>query len=373
MLKQIVEAENELAKLLPERRLQKPPSTKLLLAALKWSDLVWQQAEKLGPISLTSTQIANGFAMRHRPVFICGVHRSGTTLVQNLLDGHPQLSVLPSEGTFYTNQEHKLKQLPHSQQARCLGTEWLRRMANPINQQPYWLLGRSDGASSLYVDFARYILAWWAVLPHSRHTQWPHLAIILAYATCTNNLTALYWVDKTPTNERFLQRIRTEFPGAKIVQVVRHPIKTLTSRKIMEPGITLRNALRYLKISYRVAIHEMPINRRNFFLLRYEELCDDPDKITKQLADFLNIDFGTTLQHATTAGMPTPANSSFIRDTPSGKILKPMVQVQEDIFTPADKKLIAACIGKEAQILGYAVDKVSGFDKVYAKLKHIFC
>ena len=33
----------------------------------------------------------------NNPVFICGAPRSGTTLLSNLLDGHSELLVLPSE------------------------------------------------------------------------------------------------------------------------------------------------------------------------------------------------------------------------------------------------------------------------------------
>jgi len=38
-----------------------------------------------------------------RPVFICGHHRTATTLMRQLLDGHPELLVLPSEGTYLTS------------------------------------------------------------------------------------------------------------------------------------------------------------------------------------------------------------------------------------------------------------------------------
>ncbi|GAA4091283.1 hypothetical protein GCM10022392_11400 [Mucilaginibacter panaciglaebae] len=370
MLKQIIKAEYELEKLLPQSRLQSRPPTELLSAALKWSELVWQGAEKLGTMHLTPTQIAHGLALRRRPVFICGVHRSGTTLVQNLLDNHPQLSVLPSEGTYYTNQLLKLKQLPPSQRAKYLGTEWLRRMVNPINQQPYWLLGRSDEGGSRYVDFARYVLAWWDILPHTENTQWPHLAIVLAYASCANNLTALSWVDKTPTNERFLHRIWVEFPDAKIVHVVRNPVATLTSRKVMEPDIRLRNALRHLRLSYRVATDKATTNDPRFFLLRYEYLCDTPDVILPQLAGFLNIDLSPSLYQPTTGGMNTHANSSFKTDASHGAILKTNSHSQQEVFTSADKKLIAAYVGKEAALLGYPVDKINSFDKLYAHLRY---
>ncbi|WP_214070820.1 sulfotransferase [Mucilaginibacter sp. dw_454] len=372
MLKQIIEAENELDKLLPTRRLETAPPADLLYVTLQWSELVWREAEGLGPMKLSETQIASGLALRHRPVFVCGVHRSGTTLVQNLLDGHPQLTVLPSEGTFYTNLELKLKRLPTNQWPQYLGTEWLRRLVNPINQPPYWLLGKTDEITSPYIDFARYVLAWWQQLSHAEGTQWPHSAIILAYASCINKLTAAAWVDKTPTNERFLNRIWAEFPEAKIVHVVREPIATLTSRKAMEPGVTLRNALRYLNISYQVAADTAIVNDLRFFLLRYESLCDNPDETIRKLADFLNIDETPQLKQATTAGMPTQANSSFKKNASSGAILKSIDHTQQDLLTPTDKNMIAVYVGDKAKLLGYQTNKISGLNKVYMQFKQLF-
>lgn len=355
---------------MPTHRLEDSAPANLLYAALQWSELVWQYAEQLGPIILGDEQLSDGLTLIQRPIFVCGVHRSGTTLVQNLMDGHRQLCVLPSEGTFYTNQEQKLSRLPTDSWAQYLGAEWLRRMANPINQAPYFLLGMSDETSSPYVDFARYVLAWWDVLPHQAHTQWPHSAIILAYASVTNNLKAKHWVDKTPTNERFLNRIWGEFPEAKIVHVVREPIATLTSRKMMEPTITLRNALSYLKVSYQIATNEKIVNDSHFHLLRYEELCDDPDETLVDLAGFLQIENTDSLRKATTAGIAAHANSSFKKNVSSGSILKPSARIQLDLFTPADKKLISASIGEEAEILGYPMEKVKDLGKVYAQLTH---
>lgn len=34
---------------------------------------------------------------KDRPIFICGHPKSGTSLLRNLLDNHPQLAVYPEE------------------------------------------------------------------------------------------------------------------------------------------------------------------------------------------------------------------------------------------------------------------------------------
>lgn len=39
--------------------------------------------------------------LRDRPIFICGHPKSGTSLLRNLLDFHPQLVVYPEESRFF--------------------------------------------------------------------------------------------------------------------------------------------------------------------------------------------------------------------------------------------------------------------------------
>lgn len=369
MLAQIIAAEEKLNTLLPPKRLTGSPPTTLLEAAKGWSGLVWAEAERLGPMPLCKQQVEDGLNLATQPVFICGVHRSGTTLVRNLLDGHPSLNVLPSEGTFYTNLEQQLKQLPADKWAAHLGTEWLRRLANPINQPPYWLLGRSKGEASPYVDFARYLLSWWRALEQKPGTQWPHVAIAMAYAACNNALSAAYWVDKTPTNERFLARIRQEAPDARIIHVVRHPLGTIASRKVMEPGAALSSALRDLKASYRIAHREAALNNPAYLLVQYEELCDEPEKAMARMAAFLGIKNLSILQQTTVAGVPADANSSFTEGAAPGQIRKADGPVRE-VLNGDEQQLIAAYLGRQVAKLGYQLPEVSLFRKVWLRMKY---
>lgn len=367
----IITAEHQLDALLPKRRLEDSPPAELMAAAGAWSDAVWAEAERVGPIILTDAEVLKGNKLAASPVYICGVHRSGTTLVRDLTDGHPDLVVLPSEGTYYTNLETQLLSLPANKRAAYLGKEWLRRLANPINQPPYWLLGKSGEEGSPYVDFARYVLAWWEKVDQN-NPQWPHLVIVLAYASCTNNLSAKYWVDKTPANERYLNRIWKENPQAKIIHVIRDPLATLASRKKMEPGITVRSALRDLKISFKVAARQSAPKDERFLLVRYEELCDDLQIVTEGMATFLNISHADTFKQPTVAGIPSQANSSFNKEAASGQILKADQHQQADILSKAERELIAAEVGELAGKLVYLMPVVGLLRKYYLKLRYGF-
>jgi hypothetical protein len=304
--------------------------------------------------------------LAQNPVFICGAHRSGTTLVRDMLDGHPQLAVLPSEGTYYTNQESKLKALPQNEHIALLGMEWLRRLANPINQPPYWLLGRSTTIGSLYVDFARYLMAWWQEVDR-KNKQWPHIAVILAYASCTNGLAASLFVDKTPTNEQFLKRIWREMPNAKIIHVIRNPVDMLLSRKKTDPNFNLRNALRDMRTSFRVAIEKSYDDR--FMLVRYEALCDNPKKISRDIAAFLGVENEVSLDIPTVAGLPAQANSSFTVQPCAGQVLKPGQHQQEGQLSKGDLRLLSAYVSHEAVKLNYGLIRMGYLHKLYLRLK----
>jgi hypothetical protein len=369
MLTQIINAEEQLNALLPAQRPAGKPPAGLLAAARAWSGLAWAEGLRLGPMPLTEKQVEDGLQLAGQAVFICGVHRSGTTLVRNLLDGHPNLCVLPSEGTFYTNLEHQLKQLPPANWAAHIGTEWLRRFANPINQPPYWLLGSSTEDASPYVDFARYLLSWWQAVEQKPGTQWPHMAVVLAYASCTGMLPARYWVDKTPTNERFLDRIRKELPNVRIVHVIREPLATIASRKVMEPGAALKGALRALKVSYQIAHREIAAKEQDHLLVRYEELCMKPDLVTGQIASFLGVRNLPILGRVTVAGISAKANSSFNKDAASGEILKPGGR-EQSVLTPSEQKLISAYLGNDAAKLGYALPKAGLLSTAWLRLKN---
>ncbi len=159
-------------------------------------------------------------------------------------------------------------------------------------------------------------------------------------------------------------------PAAKIVHVIRNPLDTLTSRKRMEPSVSLRHALIDLKTSFRTALEPSNLNDKRFMLLRYEELCENPTANIKRLASFLSIEVLPVLYQTTVAGIPAEANSSFNSGTTKGKILQPNQHPQEETLNKAERQLLAAYIAKPARKLGYTLPKVGFLRWVYLRLAY---
>ncbi len=368
-LARIAALEQELDRYLALPSVPAEAAQPLLLAAARWSAAVWETAEACGPIQLDTAEVARGLEIARRPLLVCGAHRSGTTLVRDLLDGHPALAVLPSEGTFFTSSELHLRRM----RAECwlphMACEWLRRLANPIHQQPYWLLGRSSREDSAYVEFARALMAWWPLAREMAHVpaSWPLVAVALAYAHCTGCFSASSvlerWAEKTPTNERFLARLRADFPHAKIVQVVRHPFAVYASHKeyARTAGERFRNAaqvLRDINSSYRIAAAQAREGASDYLLIRYEELIESTPATVARLAAFAGIEPLGKLMQPTAAGLPTMNNSSFVVNAVPGSVLPTAHQRWADTLTRSDRERVAAAVGDAAACLGYELTPV---------------
>src|SRR5262249_49594937 len=146
-----------------------------------------------------------------QPVFICGHHRSGTTLLQQLCDGHPQLMVLPSEGTYFSSFKYVAHSNPDRRQIDRFITNWIERLIDP-NQEPHFKLGRSTSETNPYLRFARRLLGWTVALRDARPALL-HFIALLALAAAYWDLMhtsckPLLWVEKTPLNEQHVRRFQ---------------------------------------------------------------------------------------------------------------------------------------------------------------------
>jgi len=363
---QILDLESQL-----DQQLHRPRVTQLgdvRQAALAWSQAVWSASETAGPVLLTASEIERGFDIARRPVFVVGAHRSGTTLVRDLLDHHPALSVLPAEGTMLTNFAWHLKRLPPDSWLSFLGCEWLRRLANPINQQPYWLLGRSTAEASPYVEFGRALRAWWPLVKTRlgpRTTSWPLVAIALAYAHGTTGFGAesplLRWVEKTPTNERFMAQLISEFPEAKMLHVVRHPFAVYASscqalRNAGLPSSEEHRVLRQMRLSYREAASRTGRpGSDSYLLVRYEDLLEDTAGGVRGIAAFLGIQPLPVLTQPTANGIPTPSNSSFDSNKVAGKLDRRPADIEFNSLSTRDRERLSAMLADDAGKLGYSL------------------
>jgi hypothetical protein len=273
--------------------------------AERWSKAVWEEAARLGPLPLGKAERWLADRIAPAPVFICGAPRSGTTLMRDLLDGHPMLSVLPSEGRYFGNWERRLASDPAA--TEIWTREWLQRLVNPMNQPPYWLLGRGSDSS---IRFARSMLAW-AEQPGAS----PLVTLALAAAALhpAGAERVRHWVDKTPGYETQLEAIWSRFPRAKAIVMVRRPEAIAASYvtgvarggvKAAPVAAMLRNVARSYAATRRAQTDQM-------LLVSYEALAADRAGVMARVAAFLRVDWHDALLRQSILGRDAAPNTSF--------------------------------------------------------------
>ena len=288
-----VRMEAEIAVLLPEAG-GRSAREQLLASLDDYSAAAIREARVLGAITPSADDCTRALEWLLRPVFICGHHRSGTTLLQSLLDGHPQLLALPSEGTYFTSFAHVARTTPSQTALESFAAEWIRRFVDP-NFAPHFRLGRSDMERNPAVDFARLLFGWHGAL---RSRVPPKLAALLAlaaafWATTAPAAAPLLWVEKTPQNERYASRF-APLVGARFIQLVRDPRSTFASLQEIHRanGIQDFDAAEHARAigrSLRLAVENRNRLGHRYLVVRYEELVERTEREVERVRQFLGI------------------------------------------------------------------------------------
>ncbi len=192
----------------------------------------------------------------HRFVFICGLHRSGTTLMQRCLMESAEISGFEDTGVF--EDEGQYLQSVYPIETEFGGTA---RMAfDPrIHMTEDSPLVSDRNREQLFREWSRY---------------WDLSKSILA--------------EKTPSNifrTRFLQAV---FPRSYFIVLTRHPIAaSLGSRKWSYTGL-------YAHIDHWLRAHELfdedTNSLKRLYRTSYERLVRDSDKVLAEIAEFLEVE-----------------------------------------------------------------------------------
>jgi tetratricopeptide (TPR) repeat protein len=189
-------------------------------------------------------------ALEH--VFLLGFPRSGTTLLEVILDGHPQVASL---------EEHELL------------TDGVRRfMREPLNLEPLWGADQNQ-LNALRTDY------WQSV----RRTG--------------TDVAGKVFIDKNPLNTLKLPLIARMFPRAKILFARRDPRdvvlscfrRRFTMNSAMYELLTLQGAAAFYDAVMEFADQVRPFLGLSWRIVRYENLVADFERESRAICEFLNL------------------------------------------------------------------------------------
>jgi sulfotransferase family protein len=295
------------------------------------------------------------------PVFICGCHRSGTTLVQQLLDGHPDLLVLPSEGTYFSSFRYVAEAAPTEEDLDRFLLDWVARLIDP-NSRPHFKLGVTTSSGNPSVIFCRRFLSWYRVLKRS-DTPLTLIAPLLSLIAAYKDVAAptglpLMWVEKTPLNEFNVARL-SEIPNARFIHMLRDPRAALGSLRTAHDkagrrDFHLERQADLIGSSFRLADRNEHALAGRYLTVRYEDLAADPELTMDRICEFLGIERVPSSLTPTVGTTPTSSNSSFVTPPP-GVIHRPCTQ---NVLSPEEERFLAALLGNIARKRGYSFPAV---------------
>jgi hypothetical protein len=275
------------------------------------------------------------------PVFVVGAARSGTTPLQLALNMHPELGVYGETGAFFVHSRF--------------------------------------GAVADEVNFRR-LLEYWQVIvsgccPYhdllDNQELLGELAHASTYAHILNTIMGTIaaregknrWGEKTPAHLFRLKEIRTAFPNARIIHIVRDPRAVVCSAiKAFEGGqFTDWNIYRAANYWLRcVRVHERQQSSRNdrYMLVRYEDFVSRPEATLNVVSSFLGIKFVNEMLKAHRVA------SGYVRRNRAGALpamhaltQKPLDSSRSDawktILSADQSKLIEQVAGKQMVNFGY--------------------
>jgi hypothetical protein len=247
-------------------------------------------------------------------VFILGTHKSGSSLVRSLLDGHPALFVVPFETHFFQ-----------------MGHFWvdyrLRRSRPPVipfseaKNEYIKLVAHYNSVTDSLADsnlVGRFDLERFRQEISGEETQEPgefflnYMRAIYVSLYGQELPTDLHIVEKSVENAEFALDLKQMFPGAKFIHILRNPYANLVSLR-RNFGRTrypfLGPSLASLNNSYYNLYRNLRLVE-DYLLVRYEDLLSNPEQSMRSIADYLGIEFMDNLLVPTSMNRPWKGNSS---------------------------------------------------------------
>jgi tetratricopeptide (TPR) repeat protein len=223
-------------------------------------------------------------SMLESPIFVAGFPRSGTTMLEQMLDAHPDLQSMDERG-------------------------FLSSLVNHLSTFDCVYPDDLDKLSAEQCDELRHMY-WTAASKVARRQEGQRL------------------VDKNPLNMLRIAMIKRLFPNAPIILALRHPCDVILSNHMQyftsNSFAVLRSSLERLAQGYVNAmeswIYHAQLLNPNVIYSRYEDLLDDFPGNIRRIGDFLGLEDVAPMarfdQHA--------RNKGFISTASYAQVVEPL-------------------------------------------------
>ncbi|MEI7035759.1 sulfotransferase [Fulvimonas yonginensis] len=249
------------------------------------------------------------------PVFLLGSHKSGSSLLRSLLDGHPQLAVLPKETHLFQFTNHWVDYRRRRNLPRTLDRQqFLDGLVRHIREDT-----RGDDP---YADAPGFSYRMDVLEPRLRALDPSDMpAFFLGYMRAAYEASAgaapsagQALVEKSVEHAEFAYVLASYYPGARFIHIVRNPYATLVAvRRMLQRKSRRFPYLWPMACSLHNSYHHLFTNRLavpNYLCVRFEDLVADTATTMRAVAGFLGIEYHDQLTRPTSVGQHWNGNST---------------------------------------------------------------
>jgi hypothetical protein len=276
--------------------------------------------------------------------FVVGKERSGTTLLQVMLNTHPNITA-PPETRFLmllSSRYGKVKQWTEP-----IITNFCNDLFREKLFSNFWKVNKEE--------LKRYCLA------AKDFLTYPLICKIVFYLENPTKPVKLFF-DKNPIYYYFLPELNALFPEAKYIHIVRDYRANIVSHRHV---FTIKQSA---DISYRWTKVNMLIEKaksqypEKFFTLKYEALVSNTSNSLKEVCAFLGVPFEEKMAADHTSGIYSTFNSNVKEGFRKihGNVFNPVTSSYVDEWR---KTLTAEDIASSERVAGDYAEKMYGYKK----------
>lgn len=275
------------------------------------------------------------------PIFIVGMGRSGTTLLQLALNMHPRFAILGETQAFLEQRRYASFQRPSNLE------QFLSEWRVLLRDGPSSDLLHGPEIKRRLVNCASYAEA--------------VNEVMLALARGEGKST---WGEKTPAHIFKLNSIRSCFPDARILHMIRDPRGAVSSCvKFQHRGVfTDRNiyaAARYWSRCLDIHDRELRDGNPTYLPLRYEDLINHGEQTLRSVCTFLQVDFypGMLEFHRSAQSyVPKDAHGRVVRHhaLTQSPLDPSRAEAWRTLLTPDQVAIIESCTAQQMIKNGYS-------------------
>jgi hypothetical protein len=245
------------------------------------------------------------------PVFIGGHRKSGTTLLLNLLDSHPELLTYPADSGFFYGYFpiSEIENYSIQQKIDAILSLPVQNLESELNRLS------DEDRKDIGFDLDKFKKKICLLNSESDITSKQMLKNLISFYKDFFLVSSSYkkWVEKTTSSEIYASEIFQWFPNAKFIHVIRDPRDNWGSllsgwdaryRNLNDSKERLLQSLiDRCKLGMEFGKYNQDIfGSKKYLIVKYEDLTQKPEETMKKISSFLEIKYDSILLKPTICG-----------------------------------------------------------------------